>query len=366
MRIFSVVTLVTLLVGCGQAPQTLEQNIRPIDWVEVEARELEQVRRLAGTVEPVETANLSFLVGGKVAIVDVVLGQKVTPDQMLAKLDQRAFNLNYQTAVAQLQQATATYNEAKNEYERYAELVKQGVVSQSGFDNAKAAYETAASARDVARSQLEISEKDLQDSTLLAPYSGVITQRSIEPSQQVSPGQAVFQIEGEDGFEVQISVPETLIQMISVGTNVPVHFPALPNQVLNGVVSEVGTRAASANAFPVTLVLSSAPDSLRAGMTAEVDVNYHGRGRSGATGDLVLIPISAVAAGAGENAFVFVFDQASGTVVKTPIQTEALLNNQVYVSSGIQPGDVIAIAGVSFLRDGQKVSLLDKNTQLFN
>ena len=354
------------LTACSEQPTVEQENIRPIDWITVQAKPIEQVRRLAGTVEPVETANLSFLVGGKVANVDVVLGQEVTVGQTLAKLDQRSFSLNYQSAEAQLQQANAAFEEAQNEYNRYAELVKERVLSQSGFDNAKAAYESTLSARNVAQTRLDLSLKDMQDSTLRAPYEGVITRRMVEPSQQISPGQTVFEIEGQDGLEVQISVPETLIQMISVGGILPIHFPALPGETINGVVSEVGVRAETANAFPVTLVLANSPSQLRAGMTAEVDVSYQGHGRTGYSGNAVLIPLSAVGADIGQGGYVFVYDVDSGTVKRTPIQTENLLDNTLYVSSGLKPGDIIAIAGVSFLRDGQKVTLLEKDVQLFN
>ncbi len=366
MTRFVACVAIAFLTACSEQPTPEKENIRPIDWVQVQAKPIEQVRRLAGTVEPVETANLSFLVGGKVASVDVVLGQEVSVGQPLAKLDQRSFSLNYQTAEAQLQQANATFQEAQNEYNRYAELVKEGVVSQSGFDNAKAAYESALSARNVAQSRLDLSLKDIQDSTLQAPYEGVITRRMVEPSQQISPGQTVFEIEGQDGLEVQISVPETLIQMISVGTVLPIHFPALPGETLDGIVSEVGVRAETANAFPVTLVLANSPAQLRAGMTAEVDVSYQGQGRTGYSGNAVLIPLSAVGADIGQGGYVFVYDADQGIVKRTPIQTENLLDNKLYVSSGIEPDDIIAVAGVSFLRDGQKVTLLEKNVKLFN
>jgi hypothetical protein len=52
--------------------------------------------------------------------------------------------------------------------------------------------------------------------------------------------------------------------------------------------------------------------------------------------------------------------------MKTQVQTENILNNEVFISSGLQEGDIIATAGVAFLRDGQQVSLLDLNIQRFN
>ena len=365
MRIFALLPLLCLM-ACSEKPVDDQPIVRPIAWVQVSQHDLTQVRRLAGVVEPVETASLSFLVGGKVDKVNVKLGQAVTAGKQLASLDQRNANLNYQSTEAQLQQAEAAFVETSNEFSRYSELVEQGVVSRSGFDNAKSNFDSARSARNVAQTRLDIARKDLQDSRLFAPYSGVITKRNVEPSQQVAVGQAVFEIEGKGGLEVQVTVPETIIQELSTGLILPVHFPALPSVTLQGIVTEVGARAESANAFPVSLVLQDVPVGLRAGMTAEVDVTFKGLGRTGYSGQTVQIPVSAILAGAGQQAFVFVFDPQQKVVNKRKVQTEDILDNQIYISKGLVSGEIIATAGVTFLRDGQSVSLLEQQIQLFN
>jgi multidrug efflux pump subunit AcrA (membrane-fusion protein) len=72
-----------------------------------------------------------------------------------------------------------------------------------------------------------------------------------------------------------------------------------------------------------------------------------------------LVPISAIAAGdAPGQGFVYVFDPQSSTVKKTEVRGRGVQDNRVFVTEGLAPGDVIAVAGVSFLRDGQKVKLM--------
>lgn len=355
-----------LLISCSEPPVSYEPLIRPIAWTRVQTSNFEQVRRLSGIVAPVETANLSFLVGGKIQSVKVLLGDKVKAGQELSRLDQRSFNLSLQSSQAQLEQSQATLTEAENEFKRYSELVAQGVVSKSGFDNAKAAYDSAKSAVNVAKAQLELANKNLQDSILLAPYSGIITKRIIEPSQQISPGQTAFEIEGEHGLEVRVMVPENLIQELEKGASLPVHFPALPELQLKGVITEVGTRAESANAFPVVLLLQGMESNLRAGMTAEVDFTFEGVGRTGYKGNTIKVPVAAIHPDTGQNAYVFVYDPEQQVVNKRQVQTENILDNQVLISSGLQDGEIIATAGVAFLRDGQQVSLLDTHIQRFN
>ncbi|GGO71596.1 efflux RND transporter periplasmic adaptor subunit [Bowmanella pacifica] len=355
-----------LLSACQDDTPDNKPLIRPIAWTEVSASPLEQVRRLSGTMAPVEAANLSFEVNGKVDAVKVNLGESVKQGQELARLNQRSFNLSLQSAQATLEQAKANLTEAENEYQRYAELVEQGVVSKSGFDNAKAAFESTRSAVGVAQAQLDIARKNLHDSVLLAPYDGIITKRLIEPSQQISAGQTVFEIEGEHGLEVRLMVPETIIRELHNGMPLPVRFPVLPNLTLSGRVSEIGTRAEAANAFPIVILLNDHDQRLRAGMTAEVDITFQGSGRSGFSGRSLRVPVSALAADTGKQLYLFVYDPAEQKVFKRQVQTENIINNEVYISQGVEEGEIVATAGVAFLRDGQQVTLLDKQVRQFN
>jgi len=366
MRTLLLTLLTLFLFGCNQSVDQPKKVIRPIVWTKVSLSNLEQIRTLSGIVAPVEATKLSFEVSGKIQNMLVNLGDEVTKGQELARLNQRSYTLGLQSAQAKYEQAKASLIDASNSYNRYAKLIKQGVVSQSGFDNAKAAYDTNKSAVDVAKAQLDIANKNLQDSILTAPYDGIITKRLFEPSQQISAGQSVFEIEGKHGLEVKVMVPETLIQELAKDTLLPIHFPVLPQLSMQARITEIGTRAESANAFPVTVVLQKNNALLRAGMTAEVEFSFEGVGRTGYKGPSIRIPLTALSAGLEQKAFVFVYNPSTQQVNKKEVQTENILKNEVFISSGLKDGDIIATAGVAFLRDGQQVTLLDNHVQRFN
>ena len=366
LRVLTLFTGLVLVSACQEPPAPQQKVIRPIAWMQVQAEEMQQMRRLSGILAPVETARLSFEVPGKIASVSATLGEKVSKGQELARLDQRTFHLSVQSAEGQLDKANAALVEARNTYKRYTELLASGGISQSGYDNARAAFESAQSASKVAQTQLDIARKNLQDSILSAPYDGVITQRLIEPSQQIAAGQPGFEIEGEDGLEVHVLVPENLIQLLRRDQALDVHFPVAPDMVLQGQITELGTRAQNANTFPVTVLLNDTHPNLRAGMTAEVDFLVDAVGRTGFSGPGIRIPVSAISPDMGQGAFVFVYDEASGTVRKRTVQTEAIFNNTVYLSSGLNNGEIIAVAGVAHMHDGQQVTLQDNMVQVFN
>ena len=366
MRIFLSLFILVVLLGCNEQPTATKKIIRPIAWTQVEESNLTQLRTLSGIVAPVEATRLSFEVIGKIETVEVKLGDTVKKDQVLAQLNHRSFNLGLQSAQAQLDKANSSMFEAKIGFERYNKLIKQGLVSQSEFDNAKATYNSSKSAVGVAQAQVDIARKNLQDSTLKSPYDGIITKRLIEPSQQIGAGQAAFEIEGNHGLEVNVMVPETLIKELQHNTIIPVRFPVLTQTKAFGRIAEIGTRAEAANAFPVTVVLQEENSLLRAGMTAEVDFAFEGEGKTGYQGVTISVPFTALRAGINQKTYVFVYDPKSQVVNQRQVQTENVLNNIAFISSGLKKDEIIAIAGVAFLRDGQKVTLLDNTIQRFN
>ncbi|WP_019026590.1 efflux RND transporter periplasmic adaptor subunit [Colwellia piezophila] len=366
MRPLLFVLMTLFLVGCNEPAKEITKPIRPIMWTKVVISPFEQIRTLSGIVAPVEATKLSFEVHGKLQKIHVNLGNEVVKGQELARLNQRNFNLGLQSAQAKYQQAQATLLDAFNSHKRYEKLLKQGVVSQSGFDNAKANYDASKSAADVTQAQLDIARKSLEDSILLAPYDGIITKRLFEPSQQISAGQSLFEIEGKHGLEIHVMVPETLIRELTHNAIIPIKFPVLPELTMQARITEIGTRAEFANAFPVTVVLQGDNALLRAGMTAEVEFSFAGTGRTGHKGDVISIPVTALSAGLAQKSYVFVYNSQTQQVIKTQVQTENIFKNEVFISSGLKQGDIIATAGVAFLRDGQQVSLVDKNIQRFN
>lgn len=366
MRILLSLFFIMYLTACNEQTVIVEKAIRPIAWLKVEESSIQQLRTLSGIVAPVEATSLSFEVTGKIQTVDVKLGNTVEKGQILAQLNHRSFELNLTSAQAQLEKTKSAMIEAKNAFTRYSQLIKQGLVSQSGFDNAKATYGSSKSAVGVAQAQVDIAKKNLQDSTLKAPYDGIITKRLIEPSQQIKAGQSAFEIEGNHGLEVNVMVPETLIRELKQDTILPIRFPVLARTEMLGRISEIGTRAEAANAFPVTVVLQNDNPLLRAGMTAEVDFTFDGVGKNGYQGVTISVPFSALRAGINQKSYVFVYDPKLQVVHQREVQTENILNNIAFISSGLESGDIIATAGVAFLQEGQKVTLLDNNIQRFN
>ena len=345
-----------LLTACGEPPPPTAERVRAIKTVTGSERGSGQTRRFPGVIEAVDTSSLSFEVAGNTREILVDVGARVKEGEVLATLDDTPFRLNVDAAQSEVSRAKANLAEKKNVFDRQETLFKKDWVSQAALDQAKAAYDSASSEVSYATSKLNLVKRDLEKAVLRAPFDGVIAAREADPFQEIARGEKIFDIFVEGAMRVTLSVPETSISNINLGLPASVSFPSegLPPQ--EGRVSEIGTVATEANAFTIKITLTDPPESLRPGMTAEAAMLLGSE--DGPPG--FLLPLSAIApseeSGRG---YVFIYDPATSTVRKSVVVGgSGVRDSRVLVREGVAAGDIVAVAGVSFLRDGQKVKLM--------
>jgi RND family efflux transporter MFP subunit len=345
------------LAACEKEQPEVVERIRAIKTVTVSERGSGQLTRYPGLIEAVDTSILSFEVAGNTREVNVNVGDRVTEGQVLATLDKTPFQLNVEAAEAEVGRAKAVLAEKTTEYDRQNTLYKKEWVSKAAFDQATAARDSAANSLSYANSKLNLARRDLEKTVLLAPFDGVIAAKYADPFQEVARGEKIFDIYIEGAMEVVLSVPETRIGDIYLGLPAEVRFPGERIQPLDGRVSEIGSVASEANAFPVKVILIDVPPSVLPGMTAEASLILGGKDNATS----FLVPFSAIAAGDEPGrGYVFVYDSTSSTVRRTPVQGKGVRDNRVMITEGLEAGEIIAVAGVSFLRDGQKVRLMSQ------
>jgi RND family efflux transporter MFP subunit len=335
------------------------ERIRAVKTILVAERATGQMRKFPGTVEPVDNSSLSFEVSGLVQDIRVAMGDKFESGQVLAALDRQSFELNVESARAALSRAEAQHEEKRSAYDRQRRIQAQdpGATTQRAVDQARAGYESTRENISYARAQLSLARRDLQNTELRAPFDGVVSVRHVEAFEEVTRGQPVFDVFVEGAMEATVSIPENMIGDVYLGLKGEVRLPNREDSVYEAVVSEVGSAATSANAFPVKATIIEVDEQVRPGMTAELTLLFaiQEEGESG-----YLVPVQAVAPGvASGDRNVFVFDTKTSTVRKTAVQTSGLVGDQAIITAGIEPGDAIVVAGVPFLRDGQQVKLLN-------
>lgn len=350
-----------LLSACKDDANVITEPVKAVKTITISEGSKANSRQISGIVKTANESDLSFRVSGRVASVDVKTGDNVTKGQVLAKLEQKTYLLDVQSAKAKLASARADLLEKSDDLKRQKNLKKKDFVPQASVDKAQAAYTASNSNVAVAKTVLDSAQNDLGNTTLKAPFDGAIAARSIEAFTEISAGKTMFQLQSGDGFKVEVLMPETLIRDVSHGDTVSISFPTLKDTIVSGTVSEIGAKAESGNAFPVKATLEKSPSEVRAGMTAEVSFNF---GEATET-SVYLIPVSAldVRVPPASEKFVegtaplFVFNAEKGIAEKRMVKIRDMRGNKLEVIGGLKAGDIVIVAGVPFINDGQNVKL---------
>lgn len=355
--VLPVLCLILCLTGCSsdKSDQIIAEPLRAIKYAVVGARQGDRVRTLSGRVRARESSQLSFQVPGQVLKVYAEVGDLVNAGDVIALMDDTSYQLRLDTTQAELSGAESALRERRDNFDKQQEVFKDQFISQSQLDQAKASLERAQSSVKLAQSKLDLARRELTQTRLIAPFAGTVTRRTIEPFEEVAAAQAVIELQGTAGYEVAVLVPGKLLSQIARGDAVDISIPTLGLADIRGQVTERALRADNRGAYPVTVVLDNPPQSLQAGMSARVNLKLQ------SMQDELLLPESAVAVGPQGERYVYRYEASTSTVHRVNVSVAPWDLDQVSVAGELVPGDVVCVAGVEFLREGQEVLLYEAN-----
>ena len=330
-----------LLVGCGQEVQPLKPPLVKVHQVTLS--ESAQEENYSGVVKGRYETNLSFQVGGKIISRNVQTGSIVRAGEVLMTLDPKDIVEQSRSSEAQVVSTQAQLKLAKSNLDRYSELFKAEAIAAVVLDQYKTQYDAAKAAYDAAVAQAQQSQNALDYTTLTANADGVISEVAAEVGQVVAAGQTVLKLVQTNEFEVVVDIPENKISNVQIGQRVSINFWATNDEV-TGTVREISPMADSASrTFTVKISIPDVPN-IQLGMTANVVMRE-------ISPDAIILPLSAIYQ-TGDTAQVWLVD--GGKVSLKKIEVTAFDGNNVQVR-GLQAGDVVIVAGVNKLRDGQAV-----------
>lgn len=395
-----------LAAGCTPPSPPSTNAVRPVKTMVVTAGGDERVRSFPGTVEASRRVELAFQVPGLLVELPVKEGQTVAKGELIARLRQDEFQARLTQLQGQLDRARATLAalqagerpeerlrresqvraanarlaNARAELDRAKRLVDTRVIPRAEFEQIETAYRVAqedhqaaiqmaekgtigreedvmAQAAEVRGLEGRVVEANIQlsDSTLNAPYDGVIARRFVEQGQNVRAKEPVVRFQDVEEVEIVVDVPENvmaadigradIIEMLAELSGAPgLTFPVAIREIAQ--VADPTTQT-----FKVRTAMR-APEGIRVlpGMTATVTATYRPARVLGAR---IMAPASAVAERDGKQV-AWVID-SEGKVEPRPVTVGAVSGGDVEITAGLAPGERIATAGLSFLRKGMKV-----------
>jgi len=340
--------LVMILSGCKRETAEEAPPPRPVRTVVVERGGLARSIVLTGQLQAEKEVALAFRIGGRILERSVDTGDRVTPDQVVAKLDPQNELNSLRSQRATLAAAKARLEQDSNHFDRQDTLLKQGWTTRANFDQAQQALRTAQAAVDDAKAQVEIAEDRVSYTQLKAGLTGTITRRAAESGEVVQAGQMVFTVARDAGWDAVFDVSAQVLRTAPGDADVIVALTDDPNITAKGRVRQVDPQADPVTrTFKVRVAVNDPPPAMRLGATVtgrmEVD---HGHGIS--------LPASALTA-TEKNSAVWVVDPDSLTVLLKPVEVLRFDPGTVVLSGGLEGGEIVVTAGVQALHPGQKV-----------
>ena len=345
-----------LLAACEKQapPQETEAPLRPVKSVVVSGGGASGLRTFPGRVDASRQVELSFSVAGKIEELPAREGEAVKEGDMLAKLDPTDFQ-------NEVNDQKARFDKAKSEFARAKELIKKGYIARQDYDALESTLRSATAT-------LARANTDLGYTVLKAPFSGRIAQRYVENFTEVQAKERVMAVQDVETLEVKLDVPENVIRLVRRSDEdrkrvpVSVRFDGGGDKSFPLTFKEAATRAdAQTQTFEVTFTLPAPTEvNLLPGMTVSVDVDLSNIQNS--ENELVL-PVSAVVGDIEKDPTVWVVNEESMTVIPKVVQLGTMAGSSINVTGGLEPGERVVVAGVSFLREGMKVRLLEDKEQ---
>lgn len=356
---FPILLFVFATSGCAKEEPLPPQAIRAIKTTIVQQSPAIQVRRISGITSAAVETDLSMEVSGRLVQMSVDSGTRVKRGTTIARIDPTPYELRRQNAVQRLDEQVAVMADARSRFEKLSRVFDDGFVSEVEFDAAKASFERAQAAVASASTQVALADRDLANTTLLAPFDGTVTDRFVDEFNDVAAGQRIVTLTADQGINVEVMVPEVLVNEISVGDEAKVHLSGTTDQIHTGHVSRVNAKAADINAFEVVIAVDGPTPLVKPGMSAEVEFSFAANRRQTA----FTLPATAVMPGDGQTrkGVVYVFDQQERVVRARHVEVVGLVDNMVEVVGDVHDGERVAVAGVSFLLDGMPVKLMELN-----
>ena len=300
-----------------------------------------------GEIRARHEVDLAFRVGGKLATRLVDAGASVNAGQPLARLDPADLQLAANAAQAQLSAAESDYATARSERERQAGLLARKFVSQAAFDTKDNAFNAAKGRLAQAQAQNEISANQSRYGVLSSEHAGVITAVIADAGQVVAAGQPVLRLARPEEKEVAIAVPESRIAELRAARSIAIQVWTQPDTLFRGALRELSPAAdPTTRTYAARIRILDAPASLGLGMTARVMLDA-------APGQQqLLVPLSAVI-DTGHGPLVRIVQD--GKVTSRPVTVSRFREDGAEITSGLQAGEAVIIAGAGRLADGDAV-----------
>lgn len=265
--------------GAGEAAAAAASS-RP-STAEIETRDIRFAVSAAGEITPAEQVSVRPEVNGKIELLPVDVGDTVSKEKLLFKLDDRELQTEKQSQETAVARTKLEIEQAERNYERSKELFEGKLISQELFEDSKTAFELAKNSLDRAQRSLDLVLERLRKTVVVAPFDCTVLTRPVSIGQAVSgsggfnSGTEVLSIANLNDLIINAHINQADVTRLKVEQEVEVTVEAVPGLKIVGRVERVAPQATIKNnikGFAARILLRNVDRRVRPGMTANISI----------------------------------------------------------------------------------------------
>ena len=404
------VVAMLLLTGCqslfSQQPQssaspsnTLNtgKRINTVDVAIANPEDAANSKYYVGTTEPNSTNILRSQLEGRLLDLSVEVGDRVTKNQVVGRLDDSLLaatleqeraelasleseaakeELNVKNAQIALQEAKIRLEQAQSDARRYSDLSEIGAISQQQAESfetaarvankavllAEEAVNIARQSVTTARGRVAVQKAAISEvaqrqsySQLLAPATGIVISKTQESGNLIRPGEEIITIGDFSAIKILVPISATDLNLVSLGQKVRVNFDAFEDLFFQGTITKIAPSAdLNTRKIAIEVTVNNNSNEIKGGLLAKVQLPRKDRQQ-------VVIPESAIIEEAGLN-YIFAIEKEFGNqrqakVIKRAVEIESLGQNKVAINKGLEAGEKYILRSSQPLSDNELVNL---------
>lgn len=338
--------------GCKTSPQKDTGQANKVDTVAAFILKKDTIKKaisFPGELIPLERAEIFAKVQGYIKNLSVDIGDKVRGGQIIAVLDAPEVISNYAQANSDVQTARSKYAGTLDTYTRLRDASKTpGAIAPGDLERARSQMQADSAAYEAQKYKLDAYQQIKDYLTVRAPFSGVITQRNVDPGTLVGASNArpMLVIENNDTLRLRLPIPETYTSAIPVNSTISFSVDAYPGMPFEARLSRKSDALNLNNRTEIWEFLYANKDKkLKSGMFANASVNFS------RSAPAFVVPASAVVTNLEKR---FVIRLNAGKAVLVDTRNGIAFDNKMEIFGNLAEGDTLITRGTDEIKPGKE------------
>lgn len=334
------VLLAFLVGGCMNSQPQKKEIIRKVKIAPVQKDERFIKSEFSGIIKEGHENKLAFRVAGPILAIHVKEGNYTEEGDLIAKIDPRDYQTQFDVAKAQ-------YTQVKAEADRVIEMYKRKSIPDNDYDKAVAGEK-------LVNAQLSHAGNQLRDTKLYAPFSGYIQEINFQKGEMINAGMPFATLINLDRYKIEVDIPASMYVLKDDFTSFTCQNAETGDEELPLKLLSYTAKADNNQLYKFFFSLNPGLNkNLAPGMNVKIFIY-----RNNPDSASFYIPVSSVFNENG-NAYVWIYNASTSEVNKRKVETGSLTGNgNIRITAGLGENESVVTAGVNSLEEAQQVQVM--------